>query len=151
MKKVIYAAILSACLIAANAVVALAAEKQCIPIGGEALGQFYNDGNDVVAAMMGTWASARGTVKSQKKTATGLELAMEHVFSSGSGGVVRTRDVAELTEVPGKKDTYVLELAYTDVESFGNVKGYAGTFNSVGLLKAGTGEALVRYSGEICK
>jgi hypothetical protein len=151
MTKLTYAIALCAGLIAANATVAMAAEKQCLPIGGEALGQFYNDGNDVVAAMMGTWASARGTVKSQKKTATGLELTMEHVFSSNSGGVVRTRDVAELTEVPGKKDTYMLELTYTVVESFGNVKGYAGAFNSFGLLKLGTGEALVRYFGEICK
>ena len=151
MKQLTHAIVLSAGMIAANAAGALAAEKQCIPIGGEALGQFYNDGNDVMAAMMGTWASARGTVKSQKKTATGLALEMEHVFSSSAGGVVRTRDVAELTEVPGKKDTYMLELAYTVVESFGNVKGYAGTFNSFGLLKLGTGEALVRYFGEICK
>jgi hypothetical protein len=151
MKKLTHAIVLSAGMIAANATGALAAEKQCIPIGGEALGQFYNDGNDVVAAMMGTWASARGTVKSQKKTATGLALEMEHVFSSSAGGVVRTRDVAELTEVPGKKDAYMLELAYTVVESFGNVKGYAGTFNSFGLLKLGTREALVRYFGEICK
>ena len=151
MKKLTYTMVLSAGMIAANATGALAVEKQCIPIGGEALGQFYNDGNDVAAAMMGTWASARGTVKSQKKTATGLALEMEHVFSSSAGGVVRTRDVAELTEVPGKKDTYMLELAYTVVEFFGNVKGYTGTFNSFGLLKLATGEALVRYSGEICK
>jgi hypothetical protein len=151
MKKLAYAITLSAGLIVASVTGAVAADKQCLPIGGEALGQFYNDGADVVAAMMGTWASARGTVKSQKKTATGLELAMEHVFTSSAGGVVRTRDVAELTEVPGKKDTYMLELAYTVVESLGNVKGYAGTFNSFGLLKLGTGEALVRYFGEICK
>ena len=93
MKQLTHAIVLSAGMIAANAAGALAAEKQCIPIGGETLGHFYNDGNDVVAAMMGTWASARGTVKSQKKTATGLALEMEHVFSSSAGGVVRTRDV----------------------------------------------------------
>ncbi len=151
MKNLTYAIALCAGLIAANTTAALAAEKQCIPIGGEALGQFYNEGNDVVAAMMGTWASARGTVKSQKKTANGLALEMEHVFSSSAGGVVRTHDAAELTEVPGKKNTYMLELAYTVVESFGNLKGYTGTFNSFGLLKLGTGEALVRYFGEICK
>ena len=151
MKKLNCVIAVAAGLIAANLSRALAAEKQCIPIGGEALGQFYNEGNDVVAAMMGTWASARGTVKSQKKTATGPDLAMEHVFSSNAGGVVRTRDAAELTEVPGKKNTYMLELTYTVVEFFGNVKGYAGTFNSFGLLKLGTGEALVRYFGEICK
>ena len=151
MKKLIHALTISTSLLAMGVTGASAAEKQCIPIGGEALGQFYNNDQDVVAAMSGTWTAARGTVKKMKKTATGLDLEMEHVFSTSEGGVVRTHDAAELTEVPGKKDTYMLELAYTVVESFGQLKGYAGTFNSFGLIKMGTGEALVRYSGQICK
>lgn len=142
---------LTACLCALGASGAQAADKHCAPMGGEALGQFYNAGNEVIAAMSGTWTAARGTVKSQKQTATGLLLGMEHVFSTGDGAVVRTKDVAELTAVPGKKDTYMLELAYTVVESFGRFKGYTGTFNSYGLINLGTGEALVRYVGEICK
>ena len=76
---------------------------------------------------------------------------MEHVFTTSKGGVVRTRDEAELTGVPGKKDVYMLELAYTVAESFGHLKGYAGTFNSFGLFNMGIGEALVRYFGEISK
>jgi hypothetical protein len=151
VNRFIYVLGLCAGLLATAVSNAQAAEKQCMPIGGEALGQFFNDGKDVVAAMSGTWTAARGTVKSQKKTATGLLLEMEHVFSTSDGGVVRTHDVAELTEVPGKKDTYMLELAYTVVESFGRLKDYTGTFNSFGLLKTASGEALVRYSGEVCK
>jgi hypothetical protein len=130
---------------------AQADSKQCVPIGGTALGQFFNDGNDVIGSMDGTWNATSGTVTSQKETATGLVLGMEHVFTTSEGGVVRTRDEVELTAVPGKKDTYMLELAYTVVESFGPLKGYTGTFNSFGLLKMDSGEALVRYSGEICK
>jgi hypothetical protein len=151
MKLSISALAISAAVLIANVSGAVAADKTCIPIGGEALGQFYNDGKDVVAAMMGAWAGARGTVKGEKKTATGLSLEMEHVFTSNQGGAVRTRDTAELTQVPGKQDAYMLELSYTVVESFGPLKGYAGTFNSFGLIKMNTGEALVRYAGEICK
>lgn len=151
MKWLIYALAISAGLFGANLTSAQAAENACIPIGGEALGQFYNDNKDVVAAMSGTWAAARGAVKSQKQTPTGLSLEMEHVFSTSDGGVVKTQDKAELTAIPGKTDAYMLELAYTVVESFGRLKGYAGTFNSYGLFKMGSGEALVRYSGQICK
>jgi hypothetical protein len=128
-----------------------AADKACVPIGGEALGQFCNEGKDVTGAMMGTWTSTRGTVKSEKRTATGISLEMEHVFSTNTGGVVRTRDIAEMTAVPGKKDSYMLEVTYTVVEALGAFKGYTGTFNSFGLIKTNTGQALVRYEGEICK
>ena len=120
-------------------------------VGGEALGQFYNDGRDVIGAVMGTWASTRGTVKSEKKTAAGLRLEMEHVFTSSKGGTVRPADVAELTQMAGKPDAYMLEVTYTVVEALGSVKGYGGTFNSFGVVKLDTGEALVRYAGEICK
>lgn len=130
---------------------ASAAEKDCRPIGGEALGQFYNNTKDVVAAMSGTWAAARGTVFSQKLTPAGLNLEMEHVFSTSDGGVVRTHDVAELTAIPGKADAFMLELSYTVVEGFGRFKGYSGTFHSYGLFRKESGEALVRYFGEVCK
>jgi hypothetical protein len=151
MKRLMFGVTLCAALLGAGESGAREAEGSCVPIGGEALGQFYNDSKDVVAPMSGTWAAARGTVLSQKQTPTGLSLEMEHVFSTSDGGVVRTHDQAELTAVPGKRDTYMLELAYTVVESFGRLKGYAGTFNSYGLFKMGSGEVLVRYNGQICK
>lgn len=150
MKKSIERIALSVALLASGGG-AYAEEKSCFPIGGTALGQFYNEGKEVIAAMSGTWTAATGTVTSQEKTATGLALGMEHDFTTSKGGVVRTRDDAELTAVPGKRDTYMLELTYTVVESFGHLKGYTGTFNSFGLIKMGSGEALVRYKGEICK
>jgi hypothetical protein len=130
---------------------AQAADSNCVTIGGEALGQFYNNAKDVVAAMSGTWAAARGTVVSQKSTPTGLNLEMEHVFSTSDGGVVRTRDIAQLTAIPAKGDAYMLELSYTVVEAFGRLKGYSGTFNSYGLFRKDSGEALVRYFGQVCK
>lgn len=151
MKTITHPLALALGLLAANVSGAHAADRQCLPVGGEALGQFFNGNNDVIAVMGGTWAAARGTVKSQEKTAVGLSLAMEHAFSTSDGGVVRTNDVAELTEIPGKKDTYMLELRYTVVESFGRLKGYAGTFTSFGLINMASGQVLVRYSGEICR
>jgi hypothetical protein len=94
MKRSIYALAVCAALLGTGVTGARAAESSCVPVGGEALGQFYNDTKDVVAAMSGTWAAARGTVLSQKQTPTGLSLEMEHVFSTSDGGVVRTRDQA---------------------------------------------------------
>lgn len=151
MKKYICALAALTGIFAATTANANVTEKQCLPVGGVALGQFYNGGSDVVAPMLGTFAAARGSVKGQKETATGLLLEMEHAFSTSDGAVVSTRDVAELTKIPGKKDTYLLELAYTVNESYGRLKGYSGTFNSRGSINLATGEALVRYSGQICK
>jgi hypothetical protein len=68
-----------------------------------------------------------------------------------SGGVVRTRDIAQLSAIPAKGDAYMLELSYTVVEAFGRLKGYSGSFNSYGLFRKDSGEALVRYFGQICK
>jgi hypothetical protein len=150
VKNVIAGAAICAALLTAGSG-ARAESGQCVPIGGTALGQFYNDGKNVIGSMDGTWNATSGAVTSQRETATGLVLGMEHVFSTSNGGVVRTRDEVELTAIPGKKDTYMLELAYTVVESFGHFKGYSGTFYSFGLLKMDSGEALVRYAGEICK
>ncbi len=135
----------------AGATGAQAENKQCLPIGGTALGQFFNDGKDVLGAMSGTWNSTRGTVVSEEKTATGLLLGMEHAFSTSAGGVVTTRDKVVLTTIPGSENDYGLDIAYTVVESFGHLKGYTGTFNSYGRINTGTGEAVVRYRGQLCK
>jgi len=149
--KTLNAALFAALMLAAAPVSAEAAGDNCVPIGGTALGQFFNDGKDVIGAMSGTWSAVRGTVVSQKKTPTGLDLGMEHVFSTGEGGVVRTLDDVTLTTIPGQENDYGLDIAYTVVESFGHLKGYTGTFNSYGRLNAATGEGVVRYSGQLCK
>jgi len=152
-KPVICAPLLMAASVALMAFssMAQAESRQCLPIGGTALGQFFNEGKDVVAAMSGTWTSTRGTVVSEKKTETGLLLGMKHAFSTSEGGVVTTRDNVTLTSIPGEKDDYGLDIAYTVVESFGHLKGYAGTFNSYGRVNTASGEAVVRYKGELCK
>jgi hypothetical protein len=151
MKNLVYVLTITASLLSAGVTSALAESNTCIPVGGTALGQFFNDGKDVVGAMSGTWSATRGTVVSQKKTATGLELGMQHAFSTAEGGVVTTRDEVTLTAMPGETDGYGLDIAYTVVNSFGHLKGYAGTFYSYGRINTGTGEAVVRYRGQLCK
>lgn len=128
-----------------------AAERECLPIGGVALGQFYSGGKEALAHTAGTWASTRGSVKNQKETSTGLRLEMEHAFTTADGALISSRDDVELTKIPGKKDTYLLEVAYTVNESYGRLKGYGGTFHSRGAIDLATGEALLRYSGKLCK
>ncbi len=151
MKTYIYVIATAVSLFATSMTGAQEIEKPCISIGGQAMGQFYNENGDVLAPMFGTFAATRATVKSQKKTLTGVLLEMEHVFTTSDGGGVRTRDIAELTDIPGKKDSHLLEVTYTIVESFGRLKGYRGTFNSYGAIKLGMGEGLLRYSGQICQ
>ena len=151
MKNLLTSTVVCAALLI-SASGAQAESKQCLPIGGTALGKVYG-GNQIMGAMSGTWTGARGEIKDETKTETknGFDIEMEHFFITGDGGIVKTRDKAEFTAVPGKDQTSMLEIAYTVAESEGPLAGYSGTFYSFGLIKMGEGSAVVRYSGEICK
>ena len=48
--------------------------------------------------------------------------------------MIRTRDKATLTSIPGKDNTYMLEIAYKVMDSRGTYTGYSGGFNSFGLI-----------------
>ena len=120
-------------------------------VAGTAMGQFYNDISEVVGVTSGTWAAGRGSVLSQKETDTGMLLEMEHVFSTSQGGVVRTKDRVELTKIEGKENTFMLELTYKVVETFGHLSDYKGSFNSLGLINLVTGEAFVRFNGGLSR
>lgn len=66
-------------------------------------------------------------------------------------GLIRTRDKATLTSIPGKDNTYMLEIAYKVMDSRGTYAGYSGGFNSFGLIDLAKGQVILRYQGEICK
>ncbi|MCU7928986.1 MAG: hypothetical protein KZQ97_21485 [Candidatus Thiodiazotropha sp. (ex Dulcina madagascariensis)] len=138
---------------------ALAAEN-CKPIGGVATANFYPEGKGkpviISASMFGSVSHAAGKIIAQKKTATGMEMDMEHYFGTAEAGGMRTKDLGILTAVPGKPGRYMIEITYTIQEDVtrGTLKGYKGQFNSFGLVDlrdANDMKGLVRYSGEICK
>jgi len=151
MKTFILAAALSASFLGLNVSSAAAAEGVCMPVGGTALGQFFDEGNEVIGAMSGTFAATRWSVLSMDETETGFAVDMAHAFSTARGGVVRTKDKIVLTRIEGMENEYALDITYTVDETFGHLKGYTGSFNSFGRLNLATGEGLVRYSGQICK
>lgn len=127
-----------------------ASTDHCKEVGGMGLAEAINETN-LVAALSGDFTGARAEIIGQKKTSTGLVLEMEHFFINDKNGLIRTRDKATLTTVPGKDETYMLEIAYKVVDSRGTYEGYRGGFNSYGLIKLGKGEVILRYQGEICK
>lgn len=127
-----------------------AASNQCMPIGGTALAEAIDE-TSFVAELSGAFASANAKVTNQTKTDTGLVLDIEHTFLSDKGGLLKTRDKAVLTAVPGKNQTYMIEIAYNVVDARGAYTGYKGTFNSFGLIKLSEGKIVIRYSGELCK
>jgi len=133
-----------------------AAENNCMPIGGLGTANLVaeKDGTYTIAAkMVGSVSNAAGKVTKIRKTATGLELDMEHYFMTAKGGFMLTRDIGVLTAVPGKKDHYMTEITYKIQEgsTSGVLKGYKGTFKSWGLTDLGKPQVVVRYAGEICK
>lgn len=127
-----------------------AANNQCMPIGGTALAEAIDE-TSFVAEMSGAFASANAKVINQTKTDSGLVLGLEHTFLNDRGGLLKTKDKAVLTAVPGKEQTYMIEVTYNVVDARGAYTGYKGTFNSFGLIKLGEGKIVIRYSGELCK
>lgn len=127
-----------------------AAENKCMPIGGATIGETIDD-THLIGALSGSLTSANATITSQKKTDRGLILEMEHVFMSDKGGLIKTKDEAALTTVPGKDQVYMAEITYKVIDSKGAFAGYKGEFNSFGIIKLKEGKVVVRYSGELCK
>ena len=127
-----------------------ASVNQCKEIGGMGLAEAIDESN-LVAALSGDMTGARAQILGQTKTSSGLILDMEHYFINDKNGLLRTRDKATLTAVPGKDETYMLEIAYKVMDSRGTLEGYRGSFNSYGLIKLAKGEVILRYKGELCK
>jgi len=143
-------------LLSASVSVANAAEKVCMPIGGLGMPNFVpqKDGTiTIIAPLTGSVATASGTITAQRKTATGLEMDMQHYFMTEKGGFMHTRDLGILTQVKGKKDRYMIEITYhiQEASTSGVLSGYKGKFQSFGLVDLENLNGLIRYSGEICK
>ena len=142
--------ILSAVLLATQSINSFATAKQCREVGGMGLAEVVDETN-LVAALSGDFTGARAKILGQTKTSTGLALDMEHYFINDRNGLIRTRDKATLTSIPGKDKTYMLEIAYKVMDSRGTYAGYSGGFNSFGLIDLAKGQVILRYQGEICK
>ncbi|MDX2505234.1 MAG: hypothetical protein QNL62_12275 [Gammaproteobacteria bacterium] len=132
------------------------AEQSCMPIGGTGMPNFVpqKDGTiTIVAPLTGSVSNATGKITAQRKTATGMEMDMEHYFMTEKGGFMQTKDLGILTAVPGKKDRYMIEITYhvQPPSTSGVLKGYSGTFNSYGLVDLAKLQGLIRYSGEVCQ
>ncbi len=145
------APIVTALLLGLGSLNAHAKTDQCREIGGMALAD-AEDETHLVGALSGELGGgARAKITSQVKTATGIDMGMEHYFLTDKGGALLTRDKATLTAVPGKASTYMLEINYDVVEARGAYAGYEGQFKSFGLIDLGAGNVVLRYNGEICK
>jgi hypothetical protein len=131
-----------------------------MPIGGVAIANFFAEGEGkpmiISASLTGSVSTAAGKITTQRKTETGLEMDMEHYFGRTDGGYIQTKDLAILTEVPGKPGRFMIEITY-DIQpnvTRGSLKGYTGQFRSFGLVDlrdTNDLKGLVRYDGEICK
>lgn len=133
---------------------------ECLPIGGVAIPNFFDEGENqpliISATLTGSVQNAAGKILAQRTTSTGLEMDMEHYFGRSDGGSIYTQDLGILTAVPTKPGRFMIEITY-DIQkekSRGTLEGYGGQFKSYGLvdLRDPTNlQGLVRYSGEICK
>lgn len=139
---------------------ASAAENTCMPIGGVAIPNFFAEGEGkpiiISATLSGSVNNAAGKILTQRETATGLEMDMEHYFGRSDGGAIQTKDTSVLTAIPGKPGRFMIEINYhiQPEMSRGTLKGYKGEFKSYGLVDLRDQNhmvGLVRYTGEICR
>lgn len=160
IKKLILSLAVTTTLASVGIASAQAASNSCKPVDGVAIANFYGEGEGkpviISAASLGGWANAAGKITAQRKTATGLEMDMEHYFGTPSGGGLLTKDLGVLTAVPGKPGRYMIEITYDVQEGTARsvLKGYKGQFNSYGLVDLRDPNnmgGLVRFFGEICK
>lgn len=160
LKKFILGVALAATLSTTYATNAYADSHQCLPIGGVAIANFFDEGEGkpmvIAAVLTGSVQTAAGKITGQRKTETGLEMDMEHYFMTDTGGTIYTKDLGILTAVPSKEGRFMIEISYHIQEGFGRgtLKDYKGSFKSFGLVDLRDPKdfkGLVRYSGEICK
>ncbi len=139
---------------------AKAIEPECLPLGGVAIANFFDEGGDrpmiISATLTGSVHSTAGKILAQRKTATGLEMDMEHYFQRDDGSQIYTKDLGVLTAIPGKPGRYMIEITYRIQPSVsrGALEGYVGTFHSFGLVdlrEPSDLKGLIRYGGEICR
>lgn len=137
-----------------------AAAQECIDLGGVGIPNFFAEGVDqpivISASLMGSVQNAAGKIVTQRETATGLEMEMEHYFGRTDGGAVYTKDIGILTAIPAKPGRFMIEITYTIQRemSRGTLEGYGGEFKSYGLVDLRDPknmQGLVRYSGKICR
>lgn len=149
--KLILGLIIAASLFSGHINTAEAKEESCLILGGTALANVI-DPTHLIASLSGAFAGgAKAEILSETKTPTGLSLEMEHYFFTEKGGMLRTRDIATLTNVQGRKNIFMLEINYTIEDSSGAFEDYSGEFQSFGLFDLNKGQAVIRYKGVICK
>lgn len=125
-------------------------EQQCLDIGGMGLAEGINE-SQLVAALSGDMAGAHAQITGKRSTQNGLELDMEHHFTTNRNGMIQTQDKATLTRVENKPNTFMLEIQYKVKDAVGVYEGYHGEFHSFGLIKLDQGKVILRYKGELCK
>lgn len=159
LKKTLVRLIIAATVVAASTSIVQAEEVSCMPIGGVAIPNFFSEGEGkpiiISAALTGSVNSAAGKITAQRKTATGLEMDMEHYFGADDGGAFQTKDLGILTAVPGKPGRFMIEITYHIQEAVtrGTLKGVKGQFQSYGLVDLRDPDnmvGLVRYNGDVC-
>lgn len=128
------------------------AYESCIPVGGSAIANVFNNGKSIVAVLSGSFSTARGEITESRKTETGMAMKMEHWFMNETGGSFQTKDEAVLTAVKGRDSQFIVNIQYHVQENTaaGCFEGYRGKFQSHGLIDLDREQVVVRYSGEIC-
>jgi hypothetical protein len=136
-----------------NALMKSSEGLQCIDVSSMGNYNYAPDGRSGAAAMVGNIEGAVSfrQIGDFKDVGGGRsEGRFEHMFVTTDGSTLRTNDLSWGRAVPNT-DYIVGGAAYTVVEGTGRFAGFSGTFNSWGTFAPKKRQAVLRYSGQICK
>lgn len=121
----------------------------CEIVGGTFLINFIDPTTGVAVLTGDISGGVRGIIVDSSVDDNGvMTLTLEHVIITTSGYFIMTSDEATLT--PVEENVFFMRQTQTIVGGTGPYLNATGTLIEFGAVDMGTGEAILRYSGEIC-
>lgn len=122
----------------------------CQTVGGAFLINFVDESTGVAVLSGDLQGAVRGVILSSSAAADGtLSLQLQHAIVTADGGLIFTEDRATLTPVA---DTlFFMQQTQTITGGAGDYANASGTLTEFGAVDMGSGQGVLRYSGEICR
>jgi large exoprotein involved in heme utilization and adhesion len=118
-------------------------------VGGTFIIQFVDETTGIAALSGDLSGAVRGVIEESSVADDGtMTMQLAHTIVTSSGDLLLTTDAATLTPVTGT--LFLMQQTQTLVGGSGTYANVTGTLEEFGAVDFGTGQGVLRYSGEIC-
>jgi hypothetical protein len=121
----------------------------CETVGGTFLINFVDPTTGLAVLSGDLTGAVRGVILDQTMNeANIMSLSLEHVIVTETGDMLMTTD--EATLMPVDEGVFFMQQTQTIVGGTGRYAEATGTLTEFGAVDMGTGQGVLRYTGEIC-